>query len=141
MNSVTLCPPKTQFFNYHTPSYIPDTLNILYIPIHPHSARFPIPFHYRSCPKKSIHISLSHHLFPASRTYSPPALDVIIFIHSFHRHCILFHRKRSSIGLTKTKSTQRVRYYVSCHKNYLIWLVPSGFGIFVIPSHSTLQQL
>ena len=81
-----------------------------------------------------ICVNSSDHLFPASWTYSPPALDVIIFTHSFHQHCILFHQKRSSIGLTKTKSTRRVQYYASCHKNYLIRLVPSGFGIFVILS-------
>ena len=58
----------------------------------------------------------------------------MIFTHSFHQHYILFHQKRSRIDLTKTKSTRRVRYYITCHKNYLIRMFLTGLGILAILS-------
>ena len=86
-----------------------------------------------------ICVNSSHHLFPASWTYSPPALDIIIFTHSFHQHCILFHQKRSSIGhknkiYTKgtilRKLSQELPYSVG---SFWIWNI--------CHTVSTLQQL
>ena len=120
--------------HYHALLYSPNILDIFHATTHPHSASFPIPFHYQSSLKRSIRVNSSHHLFPSSRTCSPPALDVIIFTQSFHRHYTLFHRKRSRIDLTKTKSTRRVRYCITGHKNYLIRMFLTGFGILTILS-------
>ena len=135
MNSVTPCPPKITIFHIITHHHTPPIFSTFSLPQYIHTQpAFLSHSLYRSSPKKSIRVNSSHRLFPSSRTCSPPALDVIIFTHSFHRHYILFHRKQSSIDPTKTKSIRRVQHYISCHRNYLIWLVPSRFGILAIPS-------